>query len=56
MSHNWPRNGEKRQKLWAKKIGVFGEFLEFGGVFGVFWGVFGEGSRNSGRLIDMYVL
>ena len=27
---------------FAKKIGVFGEFLEFWRVFGVVWGVFGE--------------
>ena len=39
MSHNWPRNGEKRQKLWAKKseflenFWSLGEFLEYLGVF-----------------------
>ena len=39
MSHNWPRNGEKRQKVWANKIEFleifwsFGEFLEYFGVF-----------------------
>ena len=39
MSHNWPLNGEKRQKVWAEKLEFlvnvwsFGEFLEWFGVF-----------------------
>ena len=39
MSHNWPLNGEKRQKAWAEKLEFlvnfwsFGEFLECFGVF-----------------------
>ena len=38
MSHNWPRNGAKRQKVWAKKVEFlenfwsFEEFLEWFGV------------------------
>ena len=35
MSHNWHRDGEKRQKVWARN-GVFGVlrgFLEYFGVF-----------------------
>ena len=41
MRHNWPQNG-KNAKTFGQKNGVFGEFLEFLGVFGVVWGVFGE--------------
>ena len=37
MSHNWPKNCEKRQNVWAKKL----EFLESFGVLEYF-GVFSE--------------
>ena len=41
----------KTPKILGRKIGVFGEFLEFLGVFGVVWGVFGEAlcRRKIGR-------
>ena len=46
----------KTPKNLGRKIGVFGEFLEFGGVLRVVWGVFGESWRSRERLIDMYGL
>ena len=46
----------KTPKILGRKIGVFGEFLEFLGVFGVVWGVFGEVWRGRDRLMDMYGL
>ena len=35
VNHNWPRHGEKRQNVWAAKLGVFKvlESLEYFGVF-----------------------
>ena len=40
MTHNWPLNGEKRPKNWAKNWSLFIKFrvLEgFGGGLGMFW-------------------
>ena len=46
----------KTPKSFGLKNWAFGEFLEFVGVFGVVWGVFGESWRSRERLIDMYGL